>query len=139
MDEKVMFEENGTVVTTRTFTRGSQTVSLAGFWEAKVTEKKLGLSRHLEEAILGRDRFRVTVDLVGPAGRLRCVDESFTYKGTPEERRLAYQADPKRLLLMRAANALVSAVSVARWDIDPSQLAPNSRAPSCSAPQASPR
>jgi hypothetical protein len=139
MDKKVIFEENGMVVTTRKFTRPSRTVSLAGFWEAKVAEKKLGLPRHLEEAIFGRDRFRVTVDLIGPAGRLRCVEESFTYKGTPEERRLAYQADPERLLLMRAANALVNAVSVARWDIDPSQLASSPRAPSCSAPQGSPR
>ena len=79
-----MFEENGTVVTTRKFARGSHTVSLAGFWEAKVTERKLGLSRHLEEAIFGRDRFRVTVDLIGPAGRVRCVEELFTYKASPE-------------------------------------------------------
>ena len=133
MDEKVMFAENGTVVTTRKFTRGSRTVSLAGFHEAKVAEKKLGLSRHLEEAIFGRDRFRVTVDLIGPAGRLRCVEELFTYKGTPEERRSAYQADPERLLLMRAANALVNAVAVSRWDIDPSTLPPRFTAASCSA------
>jgi hypothetical protein len=117
MDEKVMLAEAGTVVTTRKFVHGSRTVSLAGFRKVKVVEKRLGLSQYLEEAFLGRERVRVTVDLIGPARQVRCLAEVFSYKGPGKDRRSAYEADPRRLHVMRTASALARAVAISRWEV----------------------